>query len=122
MKEYPPENEMSWNESVKKRNATWMYCYIIKAIKVAFKQYFSKVKERKKITSPFDAFCKKHINHPDIPMLIRAEQEGATEDIESHVQNISRDGWREHSAGIRVSDTKASFSYLAKADGRVPTA
>ena len=55
-------------------------------------------------------------------MLIRAEQEGATEDIESHVQNISRDGWREHSAGIQVSDAKASFSYLAKADGRVPTA
>ena len=68
--------------------------------------------------SPYELYCRKHINHPDLPMLIKAEQDGDAEAMGKYVREINRDGWREHLATVHVTDTKAFFAYLAKADGR----
>ena len=56
------------------------------------------------------------------PILIVAEKEGRTSDIEGLVKNITRQGWWEHLANLRATDTRAFFNYLAKAEGRLPSA
>ena len=52
-------------------------------------------------------------------MLIVAEKEGRTGDVEGLERNIIREGWREHWANLRAADTRAFSNYLAKAEGAV---
>ena len=59
---------------------------------------------------------------PDIPMLIVAEKEGGTGDVEGLGRNITGEGWGEHWANLRATETRAFFNYLAKTEGRLSSA
>ena len=51
-------------------------------------------------------------------MFIKAEKDGDAAQMAKLVQEINRDGRREHLTTAHVADAKAFFAYLAQADGR----
>ena len=53
-------------------------------------------------------------------MFIKAEKDGDAAQMAKLVQEINRDGRREHLTTAHVADAKALFAYLAQADGRRP--
>ena len=69
--------------------------------------------------APLLTFCKRHLKHPDYPMLISAIQRNDSKATNRVMCNMTRDGWRSYLAETHPSNTSAFFRYLAKEDGRV---
>ena len=74
--------------------------------------------------SPFEKFCKKHLEHPELPELINAEREEDQPRRKQLYLQLTRDDWggylQEMTAGDISRITSALFRYLSKVDGRRP--
>ena len=120
MAEYLYENIEQWGENAEGGNATRTHQFLASAIREVFKDCAVKSKAKKRPKSPFQVFRRRHVDRPDIPMLIKAEADGDADAIKTHIQTISREGWQERLANIRATVTRALFQFLAKGDGGQP--
>ena len=120
MQEYITEQHELLDRAVREENAQWIRDFIFKAIRVVFADKNTRARGPSKELSPFKQYCRRHLDHPDLPLLIKAEKEGNSEVMAALVRQINRESWRDHLSTLRTSDTKAHFGFLAREDGRKP--
>ena len=74
------------------------------------------------LPNSFDLSCRKHLQDPEYPLLIRAHTEGNDLLKQKTINAMARRGWRLYLSKIRPSNVSALFSFLAKREGRKPRA
>ena len=85
-----------------------------------FKDQFRAANPISRKDDPFLRFCKKHIDDPDNPILIRAHNEDNDLLKRKLINEISRRGWKAYLSKIRPSNASALFTFLAQQEGRKP--
>ena len=103
-------------------NTTRMLEILMGAIQEVLKDRLTKGSQKESTESPFESFCRRHKEHPDLPLLIQADRAEDNALLATTYLQIKRDAWRDYLDGLNTADTSALFRYLAKEDGRAPRA
>ena len=124
MAEYLQKNSEAMNKAIKGGNPTRLLDIPQQGLYAIFKKQFRRKQtpERGKGQSSFQKFCKRHLSHPEYPVLVNAILEYDLPTATAVMRQMSRKKWHEYLAKTSPTDTRAIFRYLAKEDGRKPRA
>ena len=75
--------------------------------------------DRLLLKSPHEVFRRMNSNHLAFPPMINAAKQGGAKMYTELKAQISTQKWQPYEAGERTSGASATFSYLAKAEGRL---
>ena len=120
MLEYIGSHREEYDKALRGGNCERMLGLLGTMIEQVFREHYIKSGGVVRRCHPFQLFCKKHLGHPDLPQLLKAEQEGNKQALKQLYQTIIREDWRDHLGRLSASDTSALFSFLAREDGRRP--
>ena len=118
--DYLESKNLNVESCVKEKNPPHVLRVLSGGIRSCFKEQYRAANPIPKDEDPFLRFCKRHIDDPDYPLLIRAHSEGGDLLKRKLINAISRRGWRAHPATVRPSNTSALFTFLARQEGRKP--
>ena len=84
-------NQRIYDDAKEKGNATRMPDFIAKDIYSVLHDRIGRTTAKKKPRSPFEEYCRRHMDHPDIPARMKALRENGTQQLVELYSRFTRE-------------------------------